>query len=153
MFENYFVPLGKPYTMKETYHLNGEVLPAMPVPHDCLIEKISVEDEWLVFAFEDDINRHDKENPVKENARSLVIRFHLADETYSLYKYRKPFLRFLGEGAFICLKPEKLFGMPAGNLEYVEHFVGYSSIVIKMFSQTEIVLEASVDAIEYEWLF
>ena len=139
--------------MKETYHLNGEVLPAMPVPHDCLIEKISVEDEWLVFAFEDDINRHDRENPVKENARSLVIRFHLADETYSLYKYRKPFLRFLGEGAFICLKPEKLFGMPAGNLEYVEHFVGYSSIVIKMFSQTEIVLEASVDRVEYEWIF
>ena len=139
--------------MKETYYLNGEVLPAMPVPHDCLIEKISVEDEWLVFAFEDDINRHDRANPIKENARSLVIRFHLADETYSLYKYRKPFLRFLGEGACVGLKPEKLFGMPAGSLEYVEHFVGYNSIVIKMFSQAEVVLEASVDRVEYEWLF
>ena len=139
--------------MKETYYLNGEVLPAMPVPHDCLIEKISVEDEWLVFAFEDDINRHDRANPIKENARSLVIRFHLADETYSLYKYRKPFLRFLGEGAFVGLKPEKLFGMPAGSLEYVEPFVGYNSIVIKMFSQAEVVLEASVDRVEYEWLF
>ena len=117
-----------------------------------LFEKL-IEMGHDVFAFEDDINRHDRENPVKENARSLVIRFHLADETYSLYKYRKPFLRFLGEGAFVCLKPKKLFGMPAGNLEYVEHFVGYSSIVIKMFSQTEIVLEASIDAVEYEWLF
>ena len=139
--------------MKETYHLNGEVLPAIPVPHDCLIKEISLEDEWLVFAFEDDINRHDMANPIKENARSLVIRFHLADETYALYKYRKPFLRFLGEGAFVGLKPEKLFGMPAGSLEYVEHFVGCNSIVIKMFSQAEIVLEASVDRVEYEWLF
>ena len=43
--------------------------------------------------------------------------------------------------------------MPAWNLEYVEHFVGYSSIVIKMFSQTEIVLEAFVDRVEYEWIF
>ena len=44
IFYWFFVSLEKLHTMKETYHLNGEVLPAMPVPHDCLIEKISVED-------------------------------------------------------------------------------------------------------------
>ena len=47
VFYWFFVPLEKPQKMKETYHLNGEVLPAMPVPHDCLIKEISLEYEWL----------------------------------------------------------------------------------------------------------
>lgn len=138
--------------MKEIYHLNGDVLPAMPVPHDCRIRSISLEDEWLIFAFEDDINHHDTANPVKGNAGSLVIRYHLVDNGFSLYRYQKPFVRFLGEGAFIGLKQDKLFSLPAENLEYLCHYVGYNSIVIKMFSQSEVVLEATLDVVEYEWL-
>lgn len=39
--------------MKKTYYLNKDVLPTIPVPHDCIIKKICIEHKWLIFTFED----------------------------------------------------------------------------------------------------
>ena len=37
--------------MKKTYYLNKDVLPTIPVPHDCIIKKIRIEHKWLIFTF------------------------------------------------------------------------------------------------------
>ena len=34
--------------MKKTYYLNKDVLPTIPVPHDCIIKKIRIEHKWLI---------------------------------------------------------------------------------------------------------
>ena len=38
--------------MKKTYYLNKDVLPTIPVPHDCIIKKIRIEHKWLIFTFD-----------------------------------------------------------------------------------------------------
>ncbi len=139
--------------MNEVFFLNGDSFHTMPVPHDCQIKRISLEDEYLVFTFENDINRRDPGYPLKESIKSLIIRYHLLDQTYSLYRFRKPFAGFCREGVYIGMKYDKLFELATGNLEYVGHYIGYNSIIIKMFSFQEIILEASVDRVEYEWIF
>lgn len=40
--------------MKKTYYLNKDVLPTIPVPHDCIIKKIRIEHKWLIFTFDND---------------------------------------------------------------------------------------------------
>ena len=41
--------------MKKTYYLNKDVLPTIPVPHDCIIKKIRIEHKWLIFTFDNPI--------------------------------------------------------------------------------------------------
>lgn len=36
--------------MKETYYLNQETLPQMPVPHDNQIKRITVDQEFITFS-------------------------------------------------------------------------------------------------------
>ena len=38
------------------------------------------------------------------------------------------------------------------GLEYLYHYVGYQSMIIKLFSQTYITLDIATDYIEYEWI-
>lgn len=45
--------------MKETYYLNGKEAPTIPVPHDCIIKDIKLDEGNPVFSFEDDISYHD----------------------------------------------------------------------------------------------
>lgn len=35
--------------MKKKYYLNKEILPTIPVPHDCIIKKIQLNDDTLIF--------------------------------------------------------------------------------------------------------
>ena len=72
--------------MKETYYLNQDTLPSMPVPHDCIINKIMLEEQSLVFSFTSDISRYDSVRNLRPNAKSLTIRYHLIDDVYWLYK-------------------------------------------------------------------
>ena len=36
---------------------------------------------------------------------------------------------------------------------YLYNFVGYQSIIIKMYSDSAIIMDASVDYVEYEWIY
>ena len=45
--------------MKKTYYLNKDVLPTIPVPHDCIIKKIRIEHKWLIFTFDNDTSYYD----------------------------------------------------------------------------------------------
>lgn len=139
--------------MKEIYYLNQDVLPAMPVPHDCIIKSIALEGESLVFSFADDISRYDSVRHIRSDAKSLIIRYHLVDEVYELYKFVKPGKIFFREGAYKGLPQDALFRLADGKLEYLYHFVSYESIIIKMYSEREIILDADVDYVEYEWIY
>lgn len=139
--------------MKEIYYLNQDVLPAMPVPHDCIIKSIALEGESLVFSFADDISRYDSVRHIRPDAKSLIIRYHLIDEVYSLYRFVNPGKIFFREGAYKGLPQDALFRLADGKLEYLYHFVSYESIIIKMYSEREIILDADVDYVEYEWIY
>ena len=74
--------------MIEKYNLNTDILPTIPVPHDCVIKEITFDSEFLVLKFEDDISYHDSIKYINPNASSLVIRIHLNDPTFDAYEHR-----------------------------------------------------------------
>ena len=146
--------------MKETYFLNGETLPTIPVPHDCVIKKVRLKDQCIEFVFEDDISYHDSIKYYKPDAKSLIIKYHLADDPddYSIYKWVKPnrllSKLFLKDGHYKRIKNSLLTELLEGKfrLEYLYHNVGYCSIIIKLFSGDSIILDANIDYVEFEWI-
>ena len=94
--------------MKEIYYLNQDTLPAMPVPHDCIINKIMLEEQSLVFSFINDISRYDSVRNLRPNAKSLTIRYHLIDDVYWLYKSFKCGKIFYREGGYKGLPQDAL---------------------------------------------
>ncbi len=147
--------------MKEKYYLNQEeTLPIMPVPHDNIISSVTLEDQFVTFMLETDIR--DKDDSIqcyKPGAKRLMIRYHLISEDgfVDLYKMKHSprHLSWLIPPRFISLDGYRLPDFTQGKhtLVYLSHYVNYNSIIIKLFSNTEIQLEAAVDYIEYEWFF
>ena len=76
---------------KDTYHLNTNVMPTIPVPHDCVIKEIVLEEDILTFVFEDDITYHDSIKSIcpDSDVKSLVIKFHLLDNIYDISMFVK----------------------------------------------------------------
>lgn len=143
--------IGVSELMKEVYHLNKSELPTIPVPHDCIIRNISVEGHCIIFVFEEDISYHDSIKCIRPNARTLTVKYHLTDDNaYSLYKQQKtiPGRRI----QYKAVDGSDIVSLAKRRLEYLYHYVGYSSIIIKLFSGRAIVLEADVDHIEFEWV-
>ena len=146
--------------MKEKYFLNGESLPTIPEPHDCVIKKIQLKDQCIEFIFEDDISYHDSIQYYKPDAKSLIIRYHFAYDTddFSIYKWVKP-MRLLSklfsiDGHYKRIKNSLLSELPEDKfkLEYLYHNVGYCSIITKLFSNGYIILDADIDCVECEWI-
>ena len=136
--------------MIEKYFLNGESLPTIPVPHDCVIKHIRLKEQCIEFVFEDDISYHDSIKNLGVSFKSLKVKYHLVNEDdFSLCKWENPsddFYRRLDNRELTELTKEKY------ALEYLYHYVGYSSIIIKLFANGEILLDALVDYVEYEWI-
>ena len=133
------------------YCLNKDTVPTIPTPHDCKIKKVTIRDDFIIFEFEDDISYHDSIRRYNPDAKSLVIKIHLIDtfDTYKMKYYRKPWCR----GDYSRIDNAKLEKIALNEgLEYIEHYVGYQSIIIKLFSQTYITLDIVTDYIEYEWI-
>ena len=150
--------------MKDVYFLDKEELPTIPVPHDCPIKAILVEDQNMVFVFEDDLTGYDTFARIQPQAKSLVIRYHFTERVrdYSIYKWMKPNL-LNKDGCFKCMadgftneNQETLVKLTESTLEYIDHYVSaYSrSFLIQLFSSSknEILIEADVDQIEFEWI-
>ena len=146
--------------MIEKYFLNGESLPTIPVPHDCVIKKIQLKDQCIEFIFEDDISYHDSIQYYKPDAKSLIVRYHFAYDTddFSIYKCVKPMRLLLKlfsiDGHYKQIKSSLLTELPKGKfkLEYLYHNVGYCSIITKLFSYGYIILDADIDYVEFEWI-
>ena len=143
--------------MKETYYLNGKTLPAIPVPHDCVIKEIRHGDEGIEFIFEDDITRHDSAGHFAPGARSLIVRYHFADSPgdFSVYKWVKSKKPFSKDGCFRPLDNGKLTALTEGkfSLEYLYHNVGYCSVITKLFADGPVILDVWADRVELEWIY
>ncbi len=146
--------------MIEKYYLNGESLPTIPVPHDCVIKHIQLKDQSIEFVFEDDISYHDSIQYYKPEAKSLIIRYHFAydKDDFSIYKWVNP-MRLLSklfsiDGHYKRIKNSFLTELPEGKFkfEYLDHNVGYCSIITKLFSNGYIILDADIDCVEFEWI-
>ena len=142
--------------MKEIYYLNGDALPWIPVPHDCVIKAIRVKEQCIEFVFEDDISCHDSIQYYKPEAKSLIVRYHLVFDLddLSLYRWVKPRRPFERDGHYKRLDNSYLEKLPEGKykLEYLYHNVAYCSIITKLFSNGFIILDAAIDYVEFEWI-
>ena len=116
--------------MTETYRLDEKQLPDIPVPHDCGIKSIRLEDRTLEFVFEDDMSRHDAVRNRKPDAKSLVMRFHLACEPEEC-----EVLQWVpdGDGHYRVTGLGELAGLTGSGLEYLYHDVGYRSVILRLF--------------------
>ena len=146
--------------MIEKYILNGESLPTIPIPHDCVIQHIHLNNQCIEFVFEDGISNNDSIQFYKPGVKSLIIRYHLAfdSDDFSIYKWVKPMKLlsklFSTEGHYKRIKNSLLTELPEGKfkLEYLSHCVGFCSIIIKLFSNGYVILDADIDYVEFEWI-
>ena len=136
--------------MTEKYFLDKESLPFMFVPHDCVIADADVSTEYLTFIFAGNIRHCDSTNPILPARRSLIIRYHLIDETILAYKWKRNRWNREKSGYFVA-DAEDCKKWVKKNLQYINHHVAYRSIVIDLYADSEIELRLSVDFVEYEW--
>lgn len=149
-------------TSKDVFYLNQEIFPRIPVPHDNKINSITLEDGFLSFTLETDID--DKDDSIqyyKPGAKGLVIRYHITDtEGLNIYKEKHSprHLSWLIPPRFIMLDDRRAgkYINKDHSFEYLYHYVGDNTIIIELFSKAEhaiVCLEAYADYIEYEWIF
>ena len=146
--------------MKETYYLNKkDILPVMPELHDNAISSITVSDQYIIMVLETD--REDKDDAIqyyKPGAKGLVIRCHMtAEDDFTLYKMKHSPRHFswLIPPRFIMLENKQIETLVKGKygLSFIALYEYVNSIIFKLYSDTEIQLEALADYVEYEWIY
>ena len=120
----------------------------MPVPHDCVIEKIKLDGEYLVFEFENDISHRDSIKYCNHNARSLSVRYHLVDNLIEVFKkVYNPLIK-----GYVETDLNELSKPTNRKIEYIYHNVGYRSMIIKLYKGKYYLLDIVADKVEYEWI-
>lgn len=145
--------------MHEIYKLNEENLPTVPEPHDCVVKEIKLENNNLIFVFENDISYHDSIKAIRPSAKSLTISYHLLDNIYDINLFvRTCQSRLLHRfGSYkeidIAKNISELLDLPnsKGGLCYLYHYVRYNTVIVKLWSSNEVVLELTVDFIVFDW--
>lgn len=143
--------------MKEKYYLNTNTLPTIPVPHDCIVKEIQLINDSLVFVFEDNISNNDSIKCIMPNAKSLIVKFHLVNDTsdVSLYMKTKPGKLLHKPAVYkeidISKRCNKLIHLPDNRLEYMYHNIGYCSIIVQLWASSSIVMNITADYVEYDW--
>ncbi|MBP1550124.1 MAG: hypothetical protein J6A05_08975 [Oscillospiraceae bacterium] len=141
--------------MIETYYLDKEQLPTIPTPHDSVVTDIHIENQCIVFRFEENVSEYDAINVIRPDAKSLIIRYHLIDEdSFSIYRWHKPIKLLVPSGYYKSIDNSALSFLAADKykLEYLYHNLGYRSIITKLFSRGYIIIDAEVDYVEFEWI-
>ena len=127
--------------MKETYYLNKDTLPVMPTPHDNIISSITVDDEFVTFILETD--PEDKDDSI---------------QYYKPGAKRPRFLckMFTPRIHYVDVDENKLEALALAHdkysLDYIEHFVGYNTVIVFLYSESSIYLRIQADYVEYEWI-
>ncbi len=153
-------------------------MPTIPVPHDCIVKEILLEEETgstgvetvctdvetlratsLLFVFEEDITYHDSIKGICQDSdfKSLIIKFHLIDNIHDISMFvKKKTNRYhttsLYKEIFLSEDKYALLNLPKNRLEYLSHNVGYCSIIVKLWSKRSIILDMAVDYVEFEWI-
>ena len=136
--------------MTESYSLSGDSIPVMPLPHDCVIESIEVSDEYIVFRFEKNLYERASIQIVHPGADSLVIRYHLTDPCFYVYRQKKR--RKRGEMPdYGYVEADEFPSMASHRLEYINHYAGHNGMIVKLWSEGEIVIDLRADIVEFEW--
>lgn len=130
--------------MKELYYLNKNELPTLPYIHDCVIKEIELNDEYLIFKFEDDISDYD--SILNKNYKSLIIKYHLIENLF-VYKSK----RLFNKEYYYLLEDNKINKLK--DLDYLYQYVDFYSLIIKIFRGRDYyIFDLDVDYIEYEWI-
>ena len=136
--------------MTAKYYLNQDILPTIPTPHDCIITSIEYDSEFLILKFEEAISYHDSVKIINSNAKSLIIKIHLLNREFDVYKWKRHLSFGKGQG-FALVDCNKVFSRIKGTT-YLSHYITYNSIIIELFQSESIVLKVESDFIEFEWL-
>lgn len=136
--------------MTAKYYLNQDILPTIPTPHDCIITSIEYDSEFLILKFEEAISYHDSVKIINSNAKSLIIKIHLLNREFDVYKWKRHLSFGKGQG-FALVDCNKVFSRIKGTT-YLSHYITYNSIIIELFQSEYIVLKVESDFIEFEWL-
>ena len=130
--------------MKELYYLNKNELPTLPYIHDCVIKEIELNDDYLIFKFEDDISDYD--SILNKNYKSLIIKYHLIENLF-VYKFK----RLFNKEYYYLLEDNKINKLK--DLEYLYQYVDFYSLIIKIVRGRDYyIFDLDVDYIEYEWI-
>ena len=130
--------------MKELYYLNKNELPTLPYIHDCVIKEIELNDDYLIFKFEDDISDYD--SILNKNYKSLIIKYHLIENLF-VYKSK----RLFNKEYYYLLKDNKINKLK--DLDYLYQYVDFYSLIIKIVRGRDYyIFDLDVDYIEYEWI-
>ena len=129
--------------MKELYYLNKNELPTLPYIHDCVIKEIELNDDYLIFKFEDDISDYD--SILNKNYKSLIIKYHLIEDLF-VYKSK----RLFNKEYYYLLKDNKINKLK--DLEYLYQYVSHYQLIIELFSSVRLYMKIECDYIEYEWI-
>ena len=139
------------------YYLDKEELPKLITPHDFVIKEVKVEKNSIIFIFEDDISYHDNYQDnlkdICDGAKSLIIRYNISNlEWTNVYKYK--YRKLLSKEKYEIIDLKKLVNLTKYNkLEFLYQYLGYRSIIIKLWCCGEIILDiGEIDSIEYEWI-
>ena len=144
--------------MKEIYYLNKNEVPTIPVPHDCVIKDVRLDENSIVFVFEDDISYHDGIKSIRPDAKSLVVTCHfLCDKSDITMFVRGKANRLLHKpGTYKEIENRKLEmvlqELIKQNLTYLYHNVGYCSMIVQLWSARSVILDLTIDYAEFEWL-
>lgn len=136
--------------MKIKYQLDQDYYPMIPCVHDCVIKKVEIRDDFLLFIFEDEINQHDSIQHINCKAESLVIKYHLIDDVEVFVWKNK--LSLTKGGGYIAVESTKLAEMAVERLEYLYHNVGYQSMILKLWNMQSVIVDLRADYVEYEWI-
>ena len=130
--------------MKELYYLNKNELPTLPYIHDCVIKEIELNDDYLIFKFEDDISDYD--SILNKNYKSLIIKYHLIENLF-VYKSK----RLFNKEYYYLLEDNKINKLK--DLDYLYQYVDFYSLIIKIVRGRDYyIFDLDVDYIEYEWI-
>lgn len=132
------------------YQLNQEHYPTIPCVHDCVIKSITIQDDFLMFYFDDEINKCDSIQYINPKAKTLVIKYHLVDD-FEVFVWKRRLSLMKREG-YVAVKSESIADMTNGRLEYLYHNVGYNSVILKLWNNGSIIVDLMADYVEYEWI-
>ncbi|MCQ2426338.1 MAG: hypothetical protein MJ070_09360 [Lachnospiraceae bacterium] len=133
--------------MKETISLEGTPFSdRLFVPHDFAVREVRCTPEELTFFFADDETRD-----LFPERKSLVIRFHLHDDTVLWYREKKKRYPWQKHG-YVDYDEKKVPDLCHAKLEYVDHFFSCRSVVIGLWAPFGALwCMAGADRVEYEW--
>ena len=127
---------------------------SIPILHDCVITKIGIEHDYMVFTFENELYKHESIQAFHPSANSLITRFHLTRfsgmDEIRLY-VRKASKR---RESYKRVKREDLLRLPEykPGLTYQYHYVGMREMIIHLCADKNYVLYVCADEVEFNWI-